>query len=321
AVVLAWMSPQSLAARLALAAGAAALTAGFYALAWPHCLGRLEGASPELERLWLSKVREAMPIYKHSWRTMVTVATLPALGLIGYGLMLWRSRRDEAGLIRWAAVAAPALLAVLLLLWQTRAGPAAQLLAVPGAAGLGWFLIGWFRSSRFLLVRIGGPFLALLVVSGMAGHYAMRLVPADKKTDFARRVDEANRKCPTLPALRPIAQLPKGNVLTHVDLGPRLITVTHHNAIAGPYHRNDDDIIAIMRAFRGSAEEARRTVAARKIDYVLVCPNLSETTIYSAEAPNGFYRQLVKGKVPAWLEPIPLPKGSPYRMWRVRRGS
>jgi hypothetical protein len=52
---------------------------------------------------------------------------------------------------------------------------------------------------------------------------------------------------------------------------------------------------------------------------VLICPNLSESTVYAVEAPNGFYRQLARGSVPAWLAPVPLPRDSPYRMWRVLR--
>ena len=37
--------------------------AGFHALTWPQCLSRPEGVSPELERLWLSHVKEARPFY------------------------------------------------------------------------------------------------------------------------------------------------------------------------------------------------------------------------------------------------------------------
>jgi hypothetical protein len=108
-----------------------------------------------------------------------------------------------------------------------------------------------------------------------------------------------------------------GYVFTHVDLGPRLIAVTHHKAVAGPYHRNQQGILDVMKGFRGSVENAREIIARRGIDYVLICPGLSETTIYSAEAPNGFYKQLIAGKVPAWLQPVQLPKDWPYKMWRV----
>jgi hypothetical protein len=36
-----------------------------------------------------------------------------------------------------------------------------------------------------------------------------------------------------------------------------------------------------------------------------------------SETPNGFYAQLEAGQVPQWLQPIQLPKDSPYKMWKV----
>ena len=40
---------------------------------------------------------------------------------------------------------------------------------------------------------------------------------------------------------------------------------------------------------------------------------------HSTAAPKGFYSQLNRGQVPGWLTPVTLPKGSPYKMWRVVR--
>lgn len=319
ALLLALLSPRSLWVRLGLAAVAGIILAAVYALAWPHCLGRLEGASPELQQLWLSRVREALPVYKHTSETIVRAVTLPAIGFVGYALMLWRHRHDRERLTFWAAAASPAALAAILLLWQLRAGPAAQLLAVPGATALGWMLIGWARARSSMLVRVFGTVIAFFIVSGLAVQMASRLFAQEKAGGSAKAVAAANSRCPTLPALRPVALQPKGTILTHVDLGPRLITVTPHNAIAGPYHRNEEDILAVMRAFRGTADQALQTIEGRKVDYVLICPGLSETTVYRADAPKGFYMQLIKGQVPGWLEPVTLPAGSPYRMWRVRR--
>ena len=318
AVGLAFLSPRSRPGRLGLAAAAGAALAAGFALVWPHCLGRLEGASPELVQLWLGNVREARPLYRHGYSIAISVAALPVAGLIGYAVMLWRSRRDAAKRVAWAAAAAPALLAALLLLWQSRAGPAAQLLAVPGATALAWIVIARIFASRYLPVRVLGTVAAFLLVSGILAQQALTFIPQKPKPGM-KRVNEANRLCPTLWALRPVAQVPRGRVLTFVDLGPRLITVTHHDAVAGPYHRNGRDIVDVMRAFRGSAENARATVERRRIDYVLICPGLSESTIYASEAKGGFYTQLAAGRAPAWLEPVKLPAKSPYRMWRVVR--
>ena len=316
AVLLAMVSPRSWPVRLALAAAAGAVLAGAFAWAWPHCLSRLEGVSPQAEALWLNNVREARPIYRHGFQTAVVVTSLPVIGLIGYAVTLWRVRLDREKLILWASIAAPALLAALLLLWQSRAGPAAQLLAVPGAAALGWLVIPATLNSRHMLVRVLGTVAAFLIVSGIAAQQAVRLVP-DKRAPRLKTVNRANALCPSLSGLRAVAKQPKGYVLTFVDLGPRLITVTHHDAVAGPYHRNDEDIVDIATTFRGTPEHAREVIERRGIDYVLICPSLSESTIYASAAPNGFYVQLNKGKVPGWLTRVELPKDSPYKMWRV----
>ncbi|HEX8126736.1 MAG TPA: AcrB/AcrD/AcrF family protein [Allosphingosinicella sp.] len=298
--------------RLALAAAAGAALAAGFVLAWPQCLGRLEGASPELVELWLGNVREARPLYMHGYSTAIAVAALPAAGLIGYAIMLWVHRRDRAKIVAWAATAAPALLAALLLLWQSRAGPAAQLLAVPGATALVWPAL----ASRFMLVRVIGTVALFLIASGLLPQQILTYFPPPPRPGM-KVVNKANNLCPTLWALKPVARVPRGHVLTFVDLGPRLITLTHHDAVAGPYHRNGQDIIDVMRAFRGSPDSARATIERRRIDYVLICPGLSESTVYASQAKNGFYAQLVRGRIPAWLTPVPLPTNSPYRMWRV----
>jgi hypothetical protein len=318
AVALALASPRSAWLRLGLAAlGGAALAAAF-AYAWPHCLGRPENVSPELDRLWLGNVREARPIYLHGYETAVSVCALPVAGAVGYLAMLWRSRRDEALLTVWAAVAAPAIIAALLLLWQSRAGPAAQVLAVPGATALAWLIIVRVWSSRFMPVRVIGTVAAFMLASGVLAQDLVGFIP-QKKNPNMKPVERANGLCPTLWGLHPVALVPKGTVLTFVDLGPRLITVTHHDALAGPYHRNGQDILDVMHAFRGSADQAREIITRRRVDYVLVCPGMSESTIYSSQAPKGFYMQLVRGKAPDWLAPVPLTKGSPFQMWRVLR--
>jgi len=316
AVLLAWASPRSAAARLGLAAGAGVLVACFFAWAWPHCLGRLEQSTPELERLWLSRVREAMPIWRHGAQIAALTVTLPIAGLIGYAAMLWRSRRDPERLIPWAAVALLAAIAAALLCWQTRAGPAAQLLSIPGATALVWLIVMWVMNLRTMALRVAGVVAAFLLASGLLAGYVSDLL-ARPLSPARRTINIANNRCPTLAALAPVARQPRGRVLTFVDLGPRLITVTPHDAITGPYHRNAVQIIDVMRAWRGDAANARRTAERYRIDYVLICPNLSESTIYRSEAPNGFYMQLVRGSVPDWLEPVALPANSPYKMWRV----
>jgi hypothetical protein len=178
--------------------------------------------------MWLSRVREARPIYKHSWLVMAGGA-----GAAGH-------RPDR---LRADALAEPAtmrrrhslggarrsgLIALALLFWQTRAGPAAQLLSVPGATALAWWLIGKAQREPQMLVRVLGTVLA----SSCLGLAVQNAVSSSREAEEEQQGrQQRQRQVPdALAALRPIARQPKGYVFTHVDLGPRLITVTHHDA-------------------------------------------------------------------------------------------
>jgi hypothetical protein len=320
AVLLAWASPKSWQGRLGAAALAGVVIAGAFALTWPHCLGRLEQSSPDLERLWLSKVREAMPIWRHGASQVVLVLTLSVAGLIGGIAMLHvtRRERDREAFIRWAAITLLAAMAAALLAWQTRASPAAQLLAVPGATAFAWIVLSLVMTLRHMVLRVGGIALIALVAVGFArGWFTAGL--AAPPNPGRRAVDNASYLCASRWGMNMIDAQPRGMVLTHVDLGPRLITMTHHDAVTGPYHRNARQIVDVMLAFRSGADNARATAARYHADYVLVCPHMAESTIYQSEAPKGFYVQLMQGRVPAWLTPVRLPRDAPYRMWRVVR--
>lgn len=303
--------------RLALASAAGlAIVAGF-AFLFPQCLTRPEQVSPELARIWLNNVREAKPIFEHPLRTSFPIATLPLIGLAGALFAVWRARAG-ARFTGWAAVALFTLFAVLMLAWQIRAGPAAQLLAVQGATALGWVVLPWFLKHRLMPVRVFGTVAAFLAVSGLFAGFAIKYLPIDPPTVTAKTVNQANGRCPTIPSLRPLSRLPAATIFTHVDLGPRLITMTKHRAIAGPYHRNEAAILDVHYAFGGTPAQFRAIAKRHGATFLLVCPNMAESTNYRARSPNGFYAQLAKDKVPAWLEPVPLPKGSPLRLWRIR---
>jgi hypothetical protein len=314
---LAVLSPADWKRRLALGILAGVAVAAFHALAWPQCLSRLEGVSPEVYQLWMSHVREARPLYRHGWQTATGVAAIPLTGIVGWLLLAWTRRRDPDLLRRVLAAAAPLIAATLLLLWQTRTGPAAQVLGLAGATALIWVAVPWTWNSRFPAVRVLGTFALIVVGLGAAVPAASNFYPVKKKTPAQLAVDKANRQCTSLWGLKPVARQPEGMVFTFVDLGPRLITVTHHSAVTGPYHRNGEQIGDVMKAFRGSEAQAHDIIAKYRSDYLLICPNMSTATIFRSEAPKGFYVQLTRGQVPAWLAPVTLPKDSPFRMWRV----
>ena len=206
-----------------------------------------------------------------------------------------------------------------MLFWQTRIATAAQLIGTVGVTALGWGLLRRIAAlGAPVAARVAGGAAALGLLSGLGAYYAAKLIPADPPTARSEAITQATRRCPTLPALAPIARLPATTVMTFVDLGPRLIAVTHHSAIAGPYHRNGAAILDIHHAFDGPPDQARAIARRHGATLLLTCPNMAESTIYRARSPHGFYAQLASGKRFPWLEPVPLPGHSPYRLWRIR---
>ncbi|MBB5698259.1 AcrB/AcrD/AcrF family protein [Sphingomonas yantingensis] len=317
-LALAVVNPARRELRLVLALIAGGLLAGAFASLFPQCLSRPEGVSEELARTWLNNVREARPIYKHPLRTAFPIAALPVVGLIGAIFATWRARGDAARLAGWVPVMLFTALACGLLLWQVRAGPAAQLLAVPGATALGWVIFPWLLHHRLMPVRVIGTVGGFLIVSGLFAGLMIRWLPIDRPNAMQQRVGKANQRCATIPAMRPLDRLPPQTVFTHVDLGPRLITLTHHNAIAGPYHRNGDAILDVHHAFQGSPATFYRIAKAHGATLLLTCPNMAETTVYRARSKNGFYAQIARGQLLPFLEPILLPPTSPLRLYRIK---
>lgn len=331
------------AVRLALVLVAGGIAGAVYVLCFPQCFGhRLEGIPPEADKLWLSHVSEARSILLHPISTAVPMATLPFIGMIGSIIAIVR-RWGTRGAADWLPVTLFAIFATALLFWQIRTGPSAEMLAVPGATYIALRGFVTLRRSENVLVRVIGPVAAFVVASGLLVSVALDKVPArftglrfnqlwaiatgnghwpaapkpggkKAKPDLTAI---ANRRCPTIPALAPIGQLPPATFFTLIDNGPRLITLTHHSAVAGPYHRNWQAILDTEHAFRGTPDQAHAIITAHRAQYLLLCPHMSEATIYQAEAPQGFYSKLQTGWTPAWLARQPLPANSPYQLWKI----
>lgn len=315
-LALSFLRARAWTVRLVTGALAGGAVAAFFALAWPQCLARPEGISDTLYRLWFVNIMEVRPLYAHGLKTALPAAALPSIGLVG---ALWACGRAQgAARVLWLQFVALGLMSFAMLFWQFRAAPAAQILALPGATALAWIILPRLARSRALAVRLVGLPAAALMVTGLIVHPLLAVMPDKVSTSPARvKARQASAACTTLSALRPIAQQPPGIVFTFVDLSPRLIAMTPHKAIAGPYHRNGDAILDVFHVFRGTPDAARQIMARHSATYLLICPNMAEGGNHRRAAPKGFLAQLEKGQVPAWLTPVDLPAKSPLKMWKI----
>jgi len=330
-VLLCLLPLRGWAMRLAAGVIVGGAVAAFFWANWPQCLSPYQ-ISPELQRLWLANIREAKPITAQAQSLVVPLLAIPLAGLIGLLWALWDARRDSERLWAWATVGLMMLFSTALLFWQLRAGPAAQLLAIPPAAWAAHRLIAAiFVGTRRVRIAAGAG-VALLtavacayplypqIMSGWAELTGNKPKPW-RPSAIARNdaIKKANGRCRTLPALEILDQLPPATIFTMVDLGPRLIATTHHSALAGPYHRNGATILDMHHAYDGPADAFRPIAARHHATYLLVCPHFPEGTIYQSRSPRGFYADLMRGTIPGWLVPVTLKSGMtlPYQLYRI----
>jgi hypothetical protein len=187
---------------------------------------------------------------------------------------------------------------------------------VPGAAVLTWMLFQWARSYDNVAVRVLGSVAAFMIASGLAGQWLVKTIPDPdtKRSSGFRRTDAA---CAVPAWLRQLDRYPAGVMMTFIDLSPRIIVHSGQRPLIGPYHRNGKAIADVMEGWIGSPDNAREIARRYGAAYVMICPGTSESTIYTSRGPSGFYARLEKGEVPAWLTRLPLPKGVPYRLYRI----
>jgi hypothetical protein len=347
-------SPQ----RFGAAAIGGTMVLGFAWVSWPHCVTDVYQISPELQKSWLVYIREAKPIYAQARSSWVPMIALPATGLVCALAGCWAGRRDTERLWAWGTVMLMIAFAIALTFWQIRAGPAAQLLAIAPVAWAIWALTRTLFAGRALQRALAVPGLILLgsVASAYAVYPAVARALADRappaapappavpagrtspaassaspsgaatnaaagKGPLTRR--QASRRsetrCRTRPALRALDQLPRATIFTLVDLGPRVLALTHHSVIAGPYHRNGAAILDVHHGFDGSPERFRTIAAAHGATYLLYCPNFPEGTIYQRRSPKGFYARLARGEGFPFLAPVALRFDGelPYTLYRI----
>ena len=70
---------------------------------------------------------------------------------------------------------------------------------------------------------------------------------------------------------------------------------------------------------RENPDAARKIVEWRNVDYVTICSTSLEAALTMNYAPAGLLAALLRGKAPAWLEPVQGNENTKLRLWRVSR--
>lgn len=292
--------------RRAIAAGglAVALAALFLVLN-PSCLaGPYSVVDAKLTAIYLSRIEEVQP----AW----TFAILePGTFISGYLYAVACFAATLLALKNAAREQRPALvvlvlfsgLALAIATYQVRGVNFAILLGLPGMIALvGQWLTriqGDARLSR--LGRAAAVALTVFLAGNITFETASHLLlpPAEAEQTSAH----SGFVCYQAEALQPLNALPKGRIAGFVDQGAGIVVYTHHDAVAGPYHRGTLAMLDTYRIFAGSDAEARRVLQYRGIDYVVTCPASPDYAFYAKQDSQGLIARVERRNTPAWLAP------------------
>lgn len=284
------------------------------ALIAPECLAAPYAALPErLKDDWLVHVQEAKGFFAS---TAAEPTSSMAIGFALAGMIavaVWAlaaARREE----RWRVGTAVALFFVScgVTLWQIRGVSLAFAFGAPLlpmavlAIGRGG---GW---ARTMLAAFGlAP--ATLALAGLGVASAAGLPAIEPKGESAKKLCQS-------ADYRALDALPKGLALNTIDTGPFILAHSRLSAVAAPYHRNVDGLIASLDAFDGTEEAARAVAISRHASYVVVCTTDGGVTPSAKDHPEGFSAKLLSANPPDWLDRIELGGSSGVKAWRVLTG-
>lgn len=293
-------------------------------LLFPACLaGPMGNVSAELKAEWLSTVAEAQPLWAFAAVFPEVAFATFAAPLLATIFACRRALSGSEGEVRkrWIAMAGFLLVALLFSVYQYRGSPFLNALSIPVLAV---WIAEWRRYAEekikdsgraiaILLIWLSGLQVSYLSLAGMVASAAALVSPAPVTGTSAQRpaipladadATAAERECTGPPSTAALASLPNGRVFAPLFYGPTVLAISGHSALAGPYHRAQGPILDTVRAGAGSDAAARAVVQKYGIDYVLICPTSKEALLLYQEQPSGFFARLMRGRHPAWLEPV-----------------
>lgn len=292
-------------ARLALGVLTGGALAIGLAVAFPACLGGpYANLDPWLAEHWMSRVREAATLLDSlaGAPAYVIAAVLPTF--LALAVIAWRVRLGgPEGRGQWLIYGLFLALAAVVMLVQVRGARIAAELAIPAGA---WLIL----AARRRYLAHGGP----LQIAGLVGSWtgfagiaiaafvtlALPALPGQAARPEGGVAGEP-QACLLQSSFAELRALPPARAMPLVDLGAHVLAFTPHEAVAAPYHRNQEGIRDALEFFNRPLAEARAILDKRGIGLVVVCSRMPEMKGLGRPAEDSFVRLHARGTLPGWL--------------------
>ncbi|NLR98632.1 hypothetical protein HGP17_17580 [Rhizobium sp. P38BS-XIX] len=307
--------------RIAVLAGnGIAVAATILAIA-PQCLRNpLADLDPMLVEFWLSRVTEAQPILSVFRSQPDAFGAYYVTGVLAMLVCLFRILRgDRVRLhaVLWALIAINWAIALI----QVRGSEFSNLLAI---APLALLLAELRRISAADSENVAAAFFyivmtlisvpAVWAVGGAIGNKGI----ANSFNSTATNTAEEEVNCASKEALAPIAGLEPGVISAPSNMGAPLLRFTPHRTLSGPYHRDPDGMLTELNIGLAKPQQAEALLREAHVTMIAFCKGDPQTQLVLEKSPQGLYAQLSAGRVPIYLEPIPVPAQSEVEFFRFK---
>jgi hypothetical protein len=181
----------------------------------------------------------------------------------------------------------------------------------------------WPVALAFLLanpvtyILIGIP--AVDTVASLSGGRIAPGIRPKPPEKLVEGLSSAEQNCFDESSGRLFAEVPPGLVMAPLFYGSTVLMLSAHDVVGGPYHRNGQAILDTINATHQPPDAAKRIIDARGVDYVAACAASLESAIAVNRAPDGLIADVLAGKDPAWLVPVPAREATALRLWQVKK--
>lgn len=295
-------------------AGAAAVLA--LRLGSPQCAaGPFSTLDPLVYKLWYINVAEGRPLWFQIRDCWILLLSPSLLGIVG---AIAAIRLDDAGRRDiWIASLIVQCLTFLVSVMVMRAMGLAHLVSIPANV---WLFLHIFVATRRLSTpgaRIAAGALSLLATPVGMQALIVACLPTSDDGSSNLKVAKRRAQCLNPVTLRGLAALPRSTVFAPLDISPHLLVYTPHKVIATGHHRAREGMKTVISAFTASPDEARRIIATTPATYLALCPYENEVLTYTQYNPHSLMAGLKAGRIPAWLQRVPMRKGETIRVYRI----
>lgn len=304
---------RSAAARLVLGATFGGIALAALLAVFPHCAaGPFGNFTPALQAEWLSRVVEAKGIFEAAriepsrWFSdfgfaLVTLVICLAMAFV-YG-------RGKPELLALLAVVAICTLGIFFQIRFLRTGIFA---AVPFNVLLALTAWRWLKTLPFSLepARFAALGLICLPMTSLMWFTVGSVVAGTVSTqsEVSRHSEhsdvdadmEQTLSCNAEGAYETLRGLPRGIVMSDINSATPILVHTEHTVVSGPYHRNADAILDVMRFFETDEARAAQIAQRLNIDYVALCTD--DTAGINSANEASMAALLRKNEPPVWLE-------------------